>query len=68
MAFGKHRKICLDHEPDHKYPYVCAAWCEVGGISIGDRFTEEVAEILIEAWREDGITVEVEEVVNEEDS
>lgn len=64
MAFGKHRKICFDYEPSHKYPYVCSAWCEVGGITVGDRFTEEVAEILIEVWREDGITVEVEEVPN----
>ena len=31
-------------------------------MNIGDRFTEEVAEILIESCREDGITVEVEEV------
>jgi hypothetical protein len=62
MAFGKHRKICFDYEPGHKYPYVCSAWCEVGGMNIGDRFTEEVAEILIESCREDGITVEVEEV------
>lgn len=60
MAFGKHRKICFDREPDHKYPYVCTAWREVGGIYVGDRFTDEVAEILIEAFREDGITVEVE--------
>jgi hypothetical protein len=32
-------------------------------MNVGDRFTEEVAEILIAACREDGITVEVEEVV-----
>jgi hypothetical protein len=64
MAFQKHRKICFDHEPGHKYPYVCTAWCEVGGIHIGDRFTEEVGEILIAACREDGITVEVEEVAD----
>jgi hypothetical protein len=62
MAFQKHRKICFDHDPKHKYPYVCTGWCEVGGMNIGDRFTEEVGEILIEACREDGITVEVEEV------
>jgi hypothetical protein len=31
-------------------------------MNVGDRFTAEVAEILIEACREDGITVEVEEV------
>jgi hypothetical protein len=62
MAFEQHRKVCFDHEAEGKYPYVCTAWCEVGGIYVGDRFTEEVAEILIEAMREDGITVEVEEV------
>lgn len=60
MAWGKHRKICFDYEPEHKYPYVCTGWREVGGIYVGDRFTEEVAEILIAAVREDGITVEVE--------
>jgi hypothetical protein len=64
MAFRKHRKICFDHEPGHKYPYVCTGWCEVGGIYVGDRFTEEVGEILIEACRGDGITVEVEEVAD----
>jgi hypothetical protein len=64
MAFQKHRKICFDHEPGHKYPYVCTAWCEVGGIYVGDRFTQEVGEILIEACRGDGITVEVEEVAD----
>jgi hypothetical protein len=67
MAFAQHRKICFDHEPGHKYPYVCTGWCEVGGIHVGDRFTEEVGEILIEACRSDGITVEVEEVANAED-
>jgi hypothetical protein len=36
----------------------------VGGIYVGDRFTEEVGEILIAACREDGITVEVEEVAD----
>jgi hypothetical protein len=64
MAFQKHRKICFDHEPGHKYPYVCTAWCEVGGIYVGDRFTAEVGEILIEACRGDGIAVEVEEVAD----
>ena len=67
MAFQQYRKICFDHEPGHKYPYVCTAWCEVGGMNVGDRFTEEVAEILIAACREDGITVEVEEVANAKD-
>lgn len=64
MAFQKHRKICFDYEPMNKYPYVCTAWCEVGGIYVGDRFTQEVGEILIEACRGDGITVEVEEVAD----
>jgi hypothetical protein len=36
----------------------------VGGIYVGDRFTDEVGEILIEACRGDGITVEVEEVAD----
>ena len=62
MAFQKHRKICFDHEPGHKYPYVCTAWCEVGGVYVGDRFTDEVGEILIEACRGDGIAVVVAEV------
>jgi len=66
MAGIRHRRICLDHEPGHAYPYVCSGWRNVGGITAGDRFTPEVAEILIEAWREDGITVEVKEVSNAE--
>ena len=59
MAWEKHRKIEFDYEPDHKYPYVVTAWCNVGGINCGDRFTEEVAEVLISSVREDGIKVVV---------
>ena len=47
MAFAKHRMIEFDYEPDHKYPYVCVAWREVGGMNVGDRFTYEVGESLI---------------------
>lgn len=62
MAFARFRRIDFDYEPDHKYPYVCTAWREVGGMNVGDRFTEEVAEVLIEALRADGIEIVVEEV------
>lgn len=62
MAFARFRRIDFDYEPDHKYPYVCVAWREVGGMNVGDRFTEEVAEVLIEALRADGIEIVVEEV------
>jgi hypothetical protein len=46
------------------YPYRCAGWRNVGGFNVGDTYTEEVGEILIEACRGDGITVEVEEVAD----
>ena len=59
MAWEQHCLIELDYEPDHKYPYVVTAWCNVGGINCGDRFTEEVAEVLISSVREDGIKVVV---------
>ena len=53
MAFGKHRMIEFDYEPGRKYPYVCVAWCEVGGINVGDRFTDEVGETLIECLKDE---------------
>ena len=59
MAFAKHRMVEFDYEPDHPYPYVCVAWREVGGMNVGDRFTEEVAETLIDAIKD-----EVKVVVN----
>lgn len=64
MAWKRFRKIDFDHEPEHKYPYVCVAWREVGGMNCGDRFTEEVGQLIIEACREDGIEVVVNEVAN----
>lgn len=51
MAWAKHRMIEFDYEPDHKYPYVCVAWCEVGGMNVGDRFTQEVGDVLIDALK-----------------
>lgn len=67
MAFAKHRMIEFDYEPDHKYPYVCVAWCEVGGMNVGDRFTDEVAEALIDYLKDDVKIVvnKPEETVNE---
>ena len=53
MAFAKHRMIEFDYEPDHKYPYVCVAWREVGGMNVGDRFTDEVGEALIDYLKDD---------------
>ena len=53
MAFAKHRMIEFDYEPDHKYPYVCVAWREVGGMNVGDRFTAEVGEALIDYLKDD---------------
>lgn len=53
MAWAKHRKIEFDHEPAHKYPYVCVAWCEVGGMNVGDRFTQEVGDVLIDALKDE---------------
>jgi len=51
MAFAKHRLIEFDYEPGHKYPYVCVAWREVGGMNVGDRFTQEVGDVLIDALK-----------------
>ena len=59
MAWAKYRYVEFDYEPDQAYPYECVAWRVVGGIHCGDRFTEEVADILIEAMRADGIEVVV---------
>jgi hypothetical protein len=60
MAFAKHRLIEFDYEPDHKYPYVCVAWREVGGMNVGDRFTQEVGDVLIDALKD-----EIKVVVNQ---
>jgi hypothetical protein len=59
MAFAKYRYIAFDYEEGHAYPYVCTAWRMVGGMNVGDRFTEQVGEVIIEALREDGITIDV---------
>lgn len=59
MAWERYRYVEFDYEPGHAYPYVCVAWRVVGGMSCGDRFTEEVADILIEAMRAGGIEVVV---------
>jgi hypothetical protein len=53
MAFGKHRMVEFDYEPGHKYPYVCVAWREVGGMNVGDRFTDEVGEALIDYLKDE---------------
>ena len=53
MAFAQHRMIEFDYEPGHKYPYVCVAWCEVGGMNVGDRFTEEVGDALIDYLKDE---------------
>jgi len=53
VTFAKYRKIEFDYEPDHPYPYVCVAWRGVGGLNVGDRFTKEVGETLIDALRRD---------------
>ncbi|NBW15744.1 MAG: hypothetical protein EBR82_47930 [Caulobacteraceae bacterium] len=56
------RKIVFDHTEGAPYPYVCSAWREVGGMNVGDKFTQEVGDVLIEALREDGIEIVVEEL------
>lgn len=56
------RRVRLEHNPDGPYPYVCRCWLNVGGFNIGDRYTQEVGDVLIEAMRVDGIEVTVEEV------
>lgn len=53
MAFGRFRRIDFDHEPGHAYPYVCVAWREVGGMNVGDRFTQEVGDVLIDALKDE---------------
>lgn len=65
-AWAKHRMIEFDYEPGHKYPYVCVAWCEVGGMNVGDRFTEEVGEALIDYLKDEiRIVVNKPEAVND---
>ena len=60
MAFARLRYVALEFDgKDSKYPCVVTAWRNVGDIHCGDRFTAGVAECLIEAWREDGIEVNV---------
>lgn len=63
MAFARLRYIALEADgKDAKYPWRVTAWRNVGDIYCNDRFTAGVAEVLIEAWREDGITVELTEI------
>lgn len=64
MAFKRLRYVALERDcVDKKYPWVVTAWRNVGDIYCGDRFTDGVADCLIEAWRGDGIEVSVEETV-----
>jgi len=56
------RRVRLENSAGDDYPYRCAGWRNVGGFNVGDKYTQEVGELLIEACRGDGITVEVEEV------
>lgn len=66
MAFAKHRMIEFDYEPGHAYPYVCVAWCNVGGMNCGDRFTDVVGEALIDYMKDEvRIVVNKPEVVND---
>jgi hypothetical protein len=64
MAYARFRKIVFNHTEGEPYPYVCSAWREVGGMNVGDKFTQEVGDVLIEACRADGIEVVVDEVVS----
>jgi len=60
MAFARFRYIALERDgKDEKYPWRVTAWRNVGDIWCGDRFSDGVAQVLIEAWREDGIEVSV---------
>lgn len=66
MAWARHRYIALEDDgKDRKYPWVVTAWRNVGDIHCGDRFTAGVADILIEAWRADGIEVSVTHIAQE---
>ena len=57
MAWAKHRRVEFDYEADHDYPYVVTAWFNVGGFNCGDRFTDQVGEILVDEMKKDGIKV-----------
>lgn len=60
MAWERFRSIDLEYCEDEKKPYAVTAWCNVGGVEVGDRFSKEVGDVLIEALGEDGITINVE--------
>jgi hypothetical protein len=57
-------RVRLEHTAGSDYPYRCAGWQNVGGFNVGDRYTEEVGEVLIESMRSDGIDVVVEEIAH----
>jgi hypothetical protein len=59
MAWARLRYIAVEIDDHPKYPFVVTAWRNVGDIYCGDRFSRSVGDILIEAWREDGIEVSV---------
>lgn len=53
------RSVRFEYDASEDYPYMCAGWLNVGGFNVGDRYTQEVGEVLIEAMRADGIKVDV---------
>jgi hypothetical protein len=60
------RYVRLEHYAGGDYPYRCAGWRNVGGFNVGDKYTDEVGEVLIEHMRDSDIEVIVEEVANAE--
>lgn len=58
------RKVRLEYMAGEEYPYRCAGWSNVGGFNVGDSYTQEVGDVLIEAMRADGIQVFVEHLAD----
>lgn len=59
MAWKSFQRIDFDYEVGHAKPYVITAWCNVGGVECGDRFTYEVGEIFMDGLRLAEITYTV---------
>lgn len=56
------RYVRLEHVPEALYPYRCAGWRNVGGFNVGDKYTEEVGELIVESLRGSDVEIIVEEV------
>jgi hypothetical protein len=59
MSSKNRQEIRAEYNGGRKYPWEITGWTNVSGLTVGDLFSEEVFDILVPAWEEDGIVVKL---------